>query len=56
MLGHRHRDVLERDCLAPYQSERRSISTMGDSMIDGTLAWGFRLAATCTGGAIAHSS
>jgi hypothetical protein len=29
---------------------------MGDSMIDDTLAWGFRLAVTCTGGAIAHSS
>src|SRR5262245_51050863 len=36
--------------LAPYHSERCSISTMGASMIDDALAWGFRLAATCTAG------
>src|SRR3990172_1393153 len=41
-------DTSRSACLAPYQSDRCSISTIGASMIPEASAWGLRLPATLT--------
>ena len=41
-------DTSRSACLAPYQSDRCSISTIGASMIPEAASWGLRLAVTST--------